>query len=166
MHGARVCRKHGGGTPQVRRKAKERLLAAVDPLMAELIRIALDRSLSPADQTRAITWALERAGFSSRDLDAGEPAPWQVLINKIVIEDLDGQVHVTSDGENMRGRHRPPAEDIVDAEVIEDEPEAAPSPPTEPPGPQHVVNGDDHPPRRLDPEGLARPRPRKTRMKR
>jgi len=161
IKGAAVCRFHGGASPAVRRKAKERLLAAVDPLMADLLEIAHDKRRSDADRLKAITWALERAGFSARDSTASEPAPWQVLISKIVIEDPDGQMHVTSDGAAMRGRYRPPAEDIVEGEVVEDEPDAEASPPAEP----VRVNGDDHPPKRLDPDGLAR-QTRRTRMKR
>jgi hypothetical protein len=161
IKGATVCRFHGGANPAVRRKAKERLLAAVDPLMADLLEIAHDKKRSDADRLKAITWALERAGFSARDSAASEPAPWQVLISKIVIEDPDGQIHVTSDGAAGRGRYRPPIEAIVEGEVVEDDPEAEASPPAEP----VRVNGDDQPPRRLDPDGLAS-QPRRARMKR
>ena len=38
--GATVCRMHGGSAPQVRQKACERILAAAEPALAEMIRLA------------------------------------------------------------------------------------------------------------------------------
>ena len=57
-----VCNKHGGQLPSVKEAARRRLLEAVDPLMAELLKIALGD-----DDTRvrlaAIRDALDRAGL-------------------------------------------------------------------------------------------------------
>lgn len=40
MKGTHVCRMHGGSAPQVRAAAMQRLLAAADPVAAELVRLA------------------------------------------------------------------------------------------------------------------------------
>ena len=62
IRGHWVCNKHGGQLPSVKEAAKRRLLEAVDPLMAELLKIALGD-----DDTRvwlaAIRDALDRAGL-------------------------------------------------------------------------------------------------------
>ena len=65
IRGATVCRSHGGSAPQVKAAAQRRLLEAVDPLIAELIRIGLS---GKAEQVRvsAIKEALERAGFGEK----------------------------------------------------------------------------------------------------
>lgn len=65
IHGANVCRNHGGSAPQVKDAARRRLLEAVDPLMAELIRIALHGD-SEAVRTTAIRDALDRAGYGAK----------------------------------------------------------------------------------------------------
>ena len=43
MRGGVVCRWHGGAAPQVQAKARQRLLAAVDPMAARMVEIALDK---------------------------------------------------------------------------------------------------------------------------
>lgn len=62
IRGHWVCNKHGGQLPSVKEAARRRLLEAVDPLMAELLKIALGD-----DDTRvrlaAIRDALDRAGL-------------------------------------------------------------------------------------------------------
>lgn len=40
LKGATVCASHGGSAPQVRAAAMQRLLAAADPVAAELVRLA------------------------------------------------------------------------------------------------------------------------------
>lgn len=48
IRGAVVCRNHGGATPQVKRKAKERLADLVDPAIAKLQRLIEDEISSVA----------------------------------------------------------------------------------------------------------------------
>lgn len=57
-----MCATHGGSAPQVRQRAQERLLQAVDPVAAELVRIALEGE-SEADRLRACQAVLDRAGL-------------------------------------------------------------------------------------------------------
>lgn len=60
--GGTVCRNHGGGAPQVKAKAKERLLALVDPALAVLARFTKVGSSAPESvQLRAATEILDRA---------------------------------------------------------------------------------------------------------
>lgn len=71
IEGATVCRMHGGSAPQVRQKARQRLLEAVDPLMAELIRLALHGE-SESVRVAATKDALDRAGLNPKMLIESE----------------------------------------------------------------------------------------------
>lgn len=62
MKGQLVCRVHGGSSPQAKEKAKERLIAAIDPMIAELVRLAKEAA-KDADRIRAIQLALDYAGL-------------------------------------------------------------------------------------------------------
>lgn len=79
--GAAVCRMHGGAAPQVIARAKQRLLEALDPAAAELVRIARGQSKrtvvtkdgeevevgpSHAVQVRAIEAIMDRAGLPAK----------------------------------------------------------------------------------------------------
>lgn len=60
--GGNVCNMHGGKAPQVQIAARRRLLEAVDPAAAELIRIALEGKQENV-RVSAIKELFERAGF-------------------------------------------------------------------------------------------------------
>ena len=62
MKGQLVCRVHGGSSPQAKQKAAERLAAAVDPMIEELIRLAKE-AVKDTDRIRAIQLALDYAGL-------------------------------------------------------------------------------------------------------
>jgi len=83
INGGVVCPFHGGAAPQVRRKAEEQLRLARDELMELLLGIARDASLSAGERLKAITWALERAGFkASSDVNVSMELPkWQQVLN-------------------------------------------------------------------------------------
>lgn len=81
--GATVCRMHGGSAPQVLAKAERQLEAKRDALMAWLLGIAGNEDLSASDRLKAITWALERAGFKS-SVDVTVAAPeWQEMLRSM-----------------------------------------------------------------------------------
>lgn len=61
--GGRVCFVHGGGSPAVKAAAQRRLLEAVDPLITELLKLALDDDTEPRVRLAAIRDALDRAGL-------------------------------------------------------------------------------------------------------
>lgn len=73
--GMTVCYVHGGNTPQVIAKAKERLLDMVDPALTQLLRIVQDSKTSDSDRLRAINAILNRVGLSEHavvNIDTGE----------------------------------------------------------------------------------------------
>lgn len=54
---------HGGNLPQVRGKAKERLLALVDPALVALNKVLTDPDADDATKVRAALGVLDRTGF-------------------------------------------------------------------------------------------------------
>lgn len=130
MLGGNVCRSHGGNAPQVKAKAQRRLQQAADALVQRLLGMALDGETPDHVALQAIRDALDRAGMGAKqsvELSAKEPAPWEEMMMEFAR---------TSRAEyeaRKRGEPRPapafPARtepDIVDAEVVEDGPEAHP----------------------------------------
>src|SRR5262245_49174819 len=69
--GSNVCRTHGGAAPQVQAKARARILALVDPALAELARIVNE---GEADNVRlaAARDILDRAGLGAKQIVANE----------------------------------------------------------------------------------------------
>jgi len=64
--GAMVCASHGASAPQVKARARLRLLELVDPATAVLAQILSDRTLKPADRLRAVENIYDRAGIPRR----------------------------------------------------------------------------------------------------
>lgn len=64
MKGTNVCRMHGGSAPQVRAAAQRRLLEAVDPVLSELISLALDEKDSKT-RLAACRDVLDRVGITT-----------------------------------------------------------------------------------------------------
>ena len=62
MTGQLVCHKHGGASPQAKRKAKLRLLELVDPAVATLAR-EMARAENSRDRQAAANSILDRAGY-------------------------------------------------------------------------------------------------------
>ena len=75
--GATVCRMHGGSAPQVRQKARERILAAAEPALAEMIRLAT-KAKNESVRRQAAAYILDRAGLQGHDeleqADGGLPS--------------------------------------------------------------------------------------------
>ncbi|MFF0099789.1 hypothetical protein ACFYO8_10685 [Micromonospora sp. NPDC005257] len=91
VNGATVCPMHGAakGTP-ARLKAEEQLKAARDELMELLLGIARDADLSASDRLKAITWALERAGFKGGvDVAVSVNPAWREVLEGIWDDDAD-----------------------------------------------------------------------------
>lgn len=90
IHGARVCRVHGGATAHVRAKAEQRLLAAADQLMASLLEIALDKSQPAMVRLAAIRDALNRAGLDHKGITVQAPDdPWAELTAAAIVVERD-----------------------------------------------------------------------------
>lgn len=62
--GMKVCRMHGGSSPQARNRAKLRLAELVDPAIGTLARVMTnqDGNATPSDRLRAANSILDRAG--------------------------------------------------------------------------------------------------------
>lgn len=73
MLGGRVCRMHGGASPQARRKARLRLAELADPAIATLARIMADPETKTGDKLRAADSILDRAGYGrSQTIESSE----------------------------------------------------------------------------------------------
>lgn len=107
IHGSMVCKTHGGTLPSVREKAKQRIQEMILPAWDELRKIMLKETTSDADKLRAVSILLDRAGYGPRSELAveHEVKPWEGLVNGVLRNVPDND-----DG------------DIVDAEIVEDEP--------------------------------------------
>jgi hypothetical protein len=128
MRGQRVCRFHGGATKASRNAAQMRLLAAAEPLVVELIRIALDKKTDDDRKLRAIMDALNRIpGLNARQVidtmalgvDAGPSDPFEqrvmVLLDRRPLPGL-------APAEEPEPATEPEPDDVEDAEIAEDEP--------------------------------------------
>jgi hypothetical protein len=67
--GGAVCNMHGGKTPSVMQRARERLLELVDPAISELARLVRQAD-GDSVKLAAIRDVLDRAGFRPADLVA------------------------------------------------------------------------------------------------
>ena len=87
--GATVCATHGGGAPQVRKAAALRVIALVDPALANL---ASDlKSKNPTIRQRATFDVLDRAGLKAVDklqLFGAEDSPADVDLSELSDEQL------------------------------------------------------------------------------
>lgn len=138
--GGTVCRMHGGSAPAVRAAANRRLLAMVLPALARLDAIVRKPETSDADRIRAIVEVLNRTGFSGKTEIELTVAPWQAIIEDIVMDVPDGWESPTPAFERDEDFKEPAIEsgEIVDAEII-DEPVAAPAPAPHPVGSGSLV---------------------------
>ncbi len=109
VHGASVCRKHGGGAPQVKAKAAERILAASDMAAGRLIGFMNDERVPYTVRLAATKDLLDRAGVGGRQ-------PVQVEVS--LFEQL-----ITGTGGTILYDLKTPEGDIVDAEVVDPEAE-------------------------------------------
>lgn len=87
--GGTVCKVHGGGAPQVKRKAALRLLELIDPAVATLAREMVNAPNS-ADRQRAANSILDRAGVSRREAPESELAK-ALLIDRLLELKMRGQ---------------------------------------------------------------------------
>src|SRR5512144_1418891 len=75
IRGGSVCRMHGGGAPQVRRRAQERILAA-DGAAARLIEFMNDRRVPWPGRLTAARDFLDRAGLTPKTRVEVEVPVW------------------------------------------------------------------------------------------
>jgi hypothetical protein len=148
--GTTVCRTHGGGAPQVKRKAKERLELAADRMAKELLGMATGAE-SEAVKLNAIRDALDRSGLGAKSELSVVIKPWEQLMG-----DIAG-IATISRAEHRAQQGRPlidPAAlaQAIDAELVDPAVDDGPARPAEPPGdemryPGGGDDGDDDMPR-------------------
>lgn len=74
-----MCRVHGGAAPQVKAKARERMMEMVYPALARLERIIKNPATSDADAIRAMREVFDRA----HDAGLGRTAKLEVAVESI-----------------------------------------------------------------------------------
>lgn len=91
MRGQKVCHKHGGASPQAKRKAKIRLAALVDPAIT-----VLAREMTSAEQSRdrqaAANSVLDRAGYARTSNVTTEDAR-ELLLQRLLDAQEEGDLN-------------------------------------------------------------------------
>lgn len=130
--GTTVCRTHGGGAPQVKRKAKERLELAADRMARELLGMATSAE-SEAVKLNAIRDALDRAGLGAKTEVSVEVRPWEQLMGDIVgVATISRAEHRAQHGRPFVDQ--PALADAIDAEIVDPADESGPERAAESPG--------------------------------
>lgn len=121
MLGGNVCYHHGGNAPQVKAKAQRRLQQAADALVQRLLGMALDGDTPDHVALAAIRDALDRAGLGAKHAVAVEvaPAPWEELLGDVAQMTKAESDAIHHPERAAPARALPPADEIVDAEVVE-----------------------------------------------
>lgn len=89
IKGGTVCRMHGGSLPQVKAKAKERLLALVDPALAALHEVLTNPKADDSTKVRAALGILDRTGHgpgAKLEIAAGPSAFDQVTAEALEVD--------------------------------------------------------------------------------
>lgn len=94
--GGTVCKWHGGGNPNVKARANLRLLDAVEPSLARLVKIVSNPKSRDSDAIRAGNSLLDRAGVVRRtDVD---PAAATALLVERLREIAEARAHPVVEG--------------------------------------------------------------------
>lgn len=123
--GANVCRVHGGSAPQVKAAAQRRIQNALDAAAKRLLGFAFDDDVAESIALQAVNGILDRGGLSAKqavEVDVKPPAPWEEVLGDVV-HTTKAQYEAMKRGEMLPPTRQPalpaPADDIVDAEVVD-----------------------------------------------
>lgn len=124
IKGGKVCRSHGGAAPQVQRSARERFNDLVDPMINiahRLVEDAANGKLSASEQLQLAKFIADRTGFiPGKVVSVDGPASWELTLQQIITtvpEDLAEQIEAAK----ANGYPQPSLEDVMDAEVVDEE---------------------------------------------
>src|SRR6266498_136575 len=92
IHGASVCSAHGGESPQVKRRAKERMEFAADVAAKQLIEFVKSKQVPYAVRLQACRDLLDRAGLSVGTDVTVTLRKFEESIEGIFVDVVDGQV--------------------------------------------------------------------------
>lgn len=118
VKGATVCRKHGGASPQVKRKAQERLLEGVPKMLRMLRQIAEDESQPANVRLAAIRDWLDRAGIDRKiEIEVSPSSSFEDLVAGAIasIDDV-GQI---TNGTDYADRLNVVAGEVVDDRAVD-----------------------------------------------
>jgi len=109
INGATVCKSHGAAAPQVQRSARARFNDSIDPMLNMLADMEAERkagTLTPEDRRFFMKFVADRTGFiPGKAIDVEVTVkPWEAALQGIIREMS--------------------SEDVIDAEVVEDEADA------------------------------------------
>jgi hypothetical protein len=86
--GSRLCIKHGGNRPEIRKAAKQRLLELVDPALAALHKVLTNPEAEDSTKVRAAVAILDRTGFKPGLVVEVEPGDkWSALLDGATMVD-------------------------------------------------------------------------------
>lgn len=118
--GGRVCRFHGGASPQVQRSARMRLMEEVLPSIERLAK-ERDTAKRPADRIRASAMILDRAGYGPQVKIAHDESR-SLLLERLTELRREAEAQGKLKGMPVRGAaadDEPDDDNIVDAEIVE-----------------------------------------------
>lgn len=127
IKGGKVCRSHGGAAPQVQRSARERFNDSIDPMlnaMAQMAKEIAEGTISAEDRRFFMKFVADRTGFiPGKTVSVDGPAAWEVTLKHIIMEvpdDLEDATPALSAGAG-ESYPQPSIEDVMDAEVVEED---------------------------------------------
>lgn len=84
IKGGKVCNKHGGAAPQVRKAARDRLLALREPAITTLGKVMRKGDTEPGVKVRAAVAVLDRTGMGpSSHVEVDILKPWQLALQEL-----------------------------------------------------------------------------------
>jgi hypothetical protein len=84
VQGGRVCIKHGGALPEVKKNAQRTLAMAALPAAERLVHIALfKRNVLDKDRIKALVEVLNRAGVEGKTTVEIEVKPYQEILGMV-----------------------------------------------------------------------------------
>lgn len=98
IRGGTVCTKHGGSAPQVKARARQRILEAAEPAAVKLVQLMQDKAVPPQVQLAAAKDLLDRAGITSaKAFDVEVTARYEQILPELVVDLDEVEVEVVED---------------------------------------------------------------------